>query len=464
MLHVLAAAVFLGSNLLSCCFYCLCEGFVIPFSTSSKLPLDSSKAVVADRTRTREELLQAARDGFRAAFGAPPDPQHEYAAWAPGRVNLIGEHTDYNGGFVLPCALERGTVVLAAGRLVRADAADAGRVRVASMDCRGGDGMLTFAALPEELGPGEESWGNYVRGAIAQYLGDVPEGRALALDMFIVGSLPLGGGLSSSASLTTAVATLVEAVLEGEGWQAPEDARVKARRCRRAEHDFLGTPCGIMDQFASALCPPGHAILLDCASETFEPVPLDDGAVTLVITDSRVTHSLGQRGSQYPVRVAQCAAAARAVGADSLRSAELPALEQEAKRGGMSEVELARARHVVTENERCVNFADALRKRDYDAAGAAMLESHASLRDNYEVSAPELDKLVELAAATDGVYGSRLTGAGFGGCTVTLAQTDAVPALVRRLRRGYKEAFGLDCACFATRAGGGARVLLRPRP
>jgi galactokinase len=168
-----------------------------------------------------------------------------------------------------------------------------------------------------------------------------------------------------------------------------------------------------MDQFAVSLCPPAAAMLLDCRSETFERVPLDDPAVSIVVTDSRVTHSLGERGSQYPVRVAQCAAAARALGVPTLRDVASPqALARALAAAELAPEEAARARHVVGENARCVAFAAALRARDYAAAGTAMLASHASLRDDYEVSTPELDALVEMAARVPGVHGSRLTGAG----------------------------------------------------
>ena len=319
--------------------------------------------------------------------------------------------------------------------------------------------------LNSSLRPGEPAWCNYVKGVLAQYVTDLPQNSSVQLDMYIAGTVPLGGGVSSSASLSVSVATFLEAVLEQAGVPPPQDARTKARKCRAAENDFLNTPCGIMDQFVTALAEPGHAMLLDCRSEVPKAVPLSDPNIGIVVTNSNVKHALGERGSQYPVRVAQCKAAVAELQkhhphVEQLRDASESDLAS--IKGDIDSVSYKRARHVITENARCESAAAALERQDYASVGAAMLASHKSLASDYEVSIPELDTLVALAMEVEGVYGSRVTGAGFGGCTVTLARMDAVPKLIEHLQKAYKEQYNIDCDCFVTQPGSGAKMLITP--
>ncbi|CAM9994312.1 unnamed protein product, partial [Laminaria digitata] len=249
----------------------------------------------------------------------------------------------------------------------------------------------------------------------------VPEGKRLEFTAAVVGVVPIGGGVSSSASLSVAMGTFLEGVLSNAG-VTPPSPKEKAHLCRMAEHNFLDMPCGIMDQFVTSMAVPGHAMLLDCRSEEPEAVPLLDEDLVIVVTNSNVKHNLA--GSQYPVRVAQCVAARDEVKknhsqVELLRDATPEQVEE--IKGTVEEAVFLRARHVVSENARTVDAARALKAGDYRTVGDLMLDSHRSLSEDYEVSCPELDILVELAMEVEGVFGSRMTGGGFGGCTVTLA-------------------------------------------
>ncbi len=307
-------------------------------------------------------------------------------AVAPGRVNLIGDHTDYTGGFVLPMAVHLATTVELApgGDLVRLASELHPEPAVVPLDVDAPDTV-------------EPDWARYVAGVVAELrpaTGGV--GR-------VTTTLPVGAGLSSSAALEVAVAL----ALGFEG-----DRLELARRCQRAEQRASGVPCGIMDQLASAAGVAGHALLIDCASDIVTPVPLP-GDVEVVAVHSGVSRGLA--GSAYAQRRSDCEQAAQLVG--PLRQASL---------GDVARLDDARlrrrARHVVTENQRVLAMVDALRGDDPVAAGELMVDSHASLRDDFEVSTPELDELVEQLRATRGVHGARLTGAGFGGCVVALCE------------------------------------------
>ncbi|CAM9121043.1 unnamed protein product [Ectocarpus sp. 4 AP-2014] len=431
---------------------------------------------VEERVPTAGELLVMARDLYDETFGPPEDVRHVCAGYAPGRVNLIGEHTDYQGGFVLPLALERGTVVYGVGCLVDSDEAaaedsDRGLCRVVSQtmqqqqseDEAGGKagglgGDVSFRA-DESLAPGEPEWANYVKGVVKEYMPKVPDGKRLEFAVTVVRSVPIGGGVSSSASLSVAVATFLEGVLASAG-VTPPSPKEKAHLCRMAEHKFLDMPCGIMDQFVTSMAVPGHAMLLDCRSEEPDAVPLSDSNLVVVVTNSNVKHNLA--GSQYPIRVAQCQAARDELqkshpDVQLLRDATTEQVD--AMEAGVEEAVFRRARHVVSENARTVTAARALTSGDYLQVGQLMLDSHRSLREDYEVSCPELDVLVELAMEVEGVFGSRLTGGGFGGCTVTLAEKGSVASLVQHLREGYVRAVGRDCSSFVTKPGFGSRSL-----
>lgn len=356
---------------------------------------------------------------------------------APGRVNLIGEHTDYNDGFVLPMAIERG-VRIAVTR--RTDGVTMFRSEREA-------GVVTFD-LRAPLEPGRSDWARYPAGVLAGYqrLGwSIP-----GFDAVVSADLPAGGGLSSSAALEVATATAVEALC-GQAL----DPLDKALLCQQAEHVFAGVPCGIMDQCAVAFGRAGHALLIDCRSREIRAVPFGTSDVALVVINSGVRHSLAD--GEYARRRAECEAAAAGLGCRSLR--DVTPATWDANRGKLPDRQARRAAHVLAENDRTLAFVAALEARDWPAAGRLMHESHASLRDLYEVSCRELDVLCEIAAALPGVFGCRMTGGGFGGCAIALVAADATDAVMAALGRGYRSATGIDAEMFATRAATGARVL-----
>ena len=266
-------------------------------------------------------------------------------------------------------------------------------------------------------------------------------------------TVPLGGGLSSSAALEVATATLLEA-MTGRTLEPVE----KALLCQKAEHDYAGVPCGIMDQFISVLGRQDHLLLLDCRSRRTELVPMSDPSVALLVVNTNVKHELGS--GQYAARRAQCETAAKVLGVPSLRDATAAALEKAKTR--MDEVVCRRARHVIGEIERTTQAAREIRASNWSAAGQLMYASHNSLRDDYEVSCAELDAVVEIArgiGATGGVHGCRMTGGGFGGCAVALVATDAVDSIAGKIRESYKGKTGIEAALFVSRPAAGATVL-----
>jgi galactokinase len=384
-------------------------------------------------------LSRSAASEFTARFGRPP----RWVVAAPGRVNIIGEHTDYSGGVVLPMAIDRYTVIAAAPA-----AADAGlrlRLYSAAVDQTVD---IPLAATPA---PGEPGWANYARGVVAGF-----GARGLVappLDALVISDVPLGGGLSSSAAFEVATATLLEAAL-GETLAPTE----KARLCRQAEHDYARVPCGIMDQLISVLGDEAGALLIDCRSQQTRLVPFADPSVSLLIANSNVRHSLGD--GAYAARMSACVEAAHKLGVSELGQATPASVA--AAEATLGPLLFRRARHVVTENARTRAAADALAGGDWRAAGALMYESHRSLRDDYEVSSPELDTLVELASdigVAGGVYGARMTGGGFGGCTVTLAASDRIAAIGERLAGEYQRRHGRALTWFVSRPARGAHVV-----
>ena len=388
---------------------------------------------------TLNELGQQAAQQFARVFGRQP----RWLAAAPGRVNLIGEHTDYNDGFVLPMAIERYTVLAA-------DAPAGGRRKVqlrSTANDRVGIVDLGEPIRPEAKG----SWANYPIGVLAGFAarGLNPGG----FDALVHSNVPLGGGLSSSAALEVATATLLEAIT-GQTLDPVE----KALLCQQAEHDYAGMPCGIMDQFISVLGRADHLLLLDCRSRQPELVPLTDPAVAVLIINTNVKHEL--TGGGYARRRAQCEAAAQLLGVPSLRSATPDALE--GARGKMEEVVYRRARHVLGEIERTVHAAAGLRASNWPTVGQLMYASHRSLRDDYEVSCAELDAVVDLAQAIGpggGVIGCRMTGGGFGGCAVALVETGAVGAISTKISHDYRRKTGIDPTMFVSRPAAGATVI-----
>ncbi|KFO78486.1 Galactokinase, partial [Cuculus canorus] len=292
------------------------------------------------------------------------------------------------------------------------------------------------------LSPGQPRWANYIKGVIQHYRG----GPVPGFSAVIASDLPLGGGLSSSAALEVATYTFLQQLCPDDG-----DLVAKALACQKAEHTFAGVPCGIMDQFISVMGKEGHALLIDCRSLETVPIPLADANLAVLITNSNVRHML--TGSEYPMRRRQCEEAAAALGKASLRDATMAELE--AARSQLGEEKYRRARHVIGEIARTTQAAQALQDRDYWVFGRLMVESHNSLRDDYEVSCPELDELVAAALEVDGVYGSRMTGGGFGGCTVTLLEAGAA----ERAQHHIQEKYSGTATFYLTKPSGGAKML-----
>ncbi len=370
---------------------------------------------------------------FEAAYGQPAT----HAAVAPGRVNLIGEHIDYCDGYVLPLAIERQAI--AVGR--RRDDTTA-KLRSTALP---GEASFEIDAAP--IGLGEPDWSRYLRGVTA--FSYTPTGFELMLDS----DVPPGGGLSSSAAIEMATATLLEAL--GGIELGPIN---KALLCQMAEHRFGGTRCGIMDQFISALGEAGHALLIDCVTFETRRVPLDHRSLAVLIVNTNHPHQLGDEYNQRRQATARVKAA---TGRASWREVSLADIQ--GVREQLGEVDYRRGRHVVTEISRTRACADAMAGGDWPQVGDLMYASHESLRDDFEVSTPELDRLVETAARLGpdaGIIGARMTGGGFGGCTVTLVRADAVDDVTRQLTDDYRQATGIEPTAFATRPADGARTLM----
>ncbi len=388
---------------------------------------------------------------FEQFYGSPDGAVFTFA---PGRVNLIGEHIDYNGGHVLPCALTMG--VYALGRL-RADE----RLRMYSLNCAD-DGVVEIKL--GDLAEREGGWTDYVKGVIWSFSQDGLNAPC-GMDLVIGSDLPAGAGLSSSAALEMAVGTLLCALFE---WGV--DGVRLAQLARRAENDYVGMNCGIMDQFASGMGRKDHAIELDTETLEYRTVPLALNDQTIVITNTNKKHQLA--GSAYNDRRRECEQALEILQAAADTSAcigELcdltpaqfdllaPALCGEKNRS--DSVLYRRAHHAVYENARTIEAAEALEAGDLKRFGSLMTESHVSLRDDFEVSCPELDLLAETAWGIEGVYGSRMTGGGFGGCTVSIVENAALGTFQQKIAEAYRSAFGYDCTFYMATAGDGAHVI-----
>jgi len=374
---------------------------------------------------------------FEKHYGRAP----RWIVAAPGRVNVIGEHTDYNDGFVLPMAIERYAIM----------AADTGAApgQISIYDTHFKETAAVDITVP--VTKGLPKWSNYIRGVLA---GFQQRGVTLpALDVAFLSTVPLGGGLSSSAALEVCTATLMEAATG-----VTIDPIEKALLAQKAEHDFAGVPCGIMDQFISALGREGHLLLLDCRTRQTQLVPMSDPAVELLVINTNVKHELGS--GEYAKRRAECEEAATIIGVKSLRDATPDQLEK--AKGKMSEVVYRRARHVIGEIERTVHAAEGIRQSNWPTVGQFMYASHYALRDDYEVSCKELDVVVEIAediGYKGGVYGCRMTGGGFGGCCVALVKSNAAEAIAKRIAADYLAKTGIEAAIFASRPAAGATIL-----
>jgi len=358
---------------------------------------------------------------------------------APGRVNLIGEHTDYNEGFVLPAAIQFHTSVAFAPR------------KDNKLVCRSENYAeqveFTLEQLPTKA---RAHWSDYVVG-VAEMLSQqgIPLGGA---NLLICGDVPLGAGLSSSAALEVAVCHALEEMNSVK----TEGARV-ARLCQRAENEFVGAQCGIMDQFVSVHGKKDHAMLLDCRTLEYRHLPLPEN-VRLVICNTMIRSSVA--GGEYNQRRKECEAGAqffggRSPGVRALRDVSMEDfLRHEAE---LPEKVRKRCRHVITENARVAQAAEALASHDLNRFGLLMGESHASLRDDFQVSCKELDILVDLAGQADGVYGARMTGGGFGGCTVNLVKSQRADEFQSRVAGGYERATGKRPEIYVCTAGNGVR-------
>lgn len=378
---------------------------------------------------TPDALLDRARAHFKNAFAYAP----QLGAVAPGRVNLMGDHTDYSHGFALPCAIDLYTVAVAAPRPAGSNSSRIISELTASA-------VLELPEVPASSPAGD--WGDYLRGVhwgFAQRGVTVP-----AMDIAISGNLPIGAGLSSSASLELCYASLLELATKTQ--LAPKD---KALMCQRAEHDFAGVPCGILDQFAIAFGRAGHGLILDCRAQavSYTPLPRD---VSFVIIDSGVSHDLAD--GEYAARREQVLAASAAIGtklrdstADDLARIHEPLLRR-------------RAAHVIGENARVHAFAAALAAGDWHRAGELMQQSHASLSNDFAVSCAELDWLAARAVEC-GAYGARMTGGGFGGSVVCLCEPDGIAALHKLAEREYPARFANAAVARQVHAVDGAHAL-----
>ncbi len=373
---------------------------------------------------------------FAYRFGRMPTVSR-----APGRVNLIGEHTDYNDGFVMPAALEFATLTAASPRRDR-------RLRVYSMTM---DETREFDLdSPPDARSGD--WSDYVVG-VALML--EKSGRRLSgADLVIFTDVPIGSGLSSSAALEVSSA---HALLTAAGLKF--DAIETAKLCQRAENDFVGMRCGVMDQYISCCGVAGHALLIDCRTLSSRNVAIAP-SLRLLVANSSVRHQ--HAGGEYNARREACEEGVRLLSRDlgpikALRDVTPDELSQE--RHKLPDLIYRRCRHIVTENARVLEAERALEAGDFLACGRAMNASHVSMRDDFEITCPEIDALVGLAQGVDGVYGSRMTGGGFGGCTVSLVEADAVDRASRMMIDGYRVATGLEAEIFACAPSGGAGLI-----
>jgi galactokinase len=374
-----------------------------------------------------EPIVDRLVSAFREHVGAHP----AVIARAPGRVNLIGEHTDYNDGFVMPLAIDRAVWIALRPAATRT-------VRAFSLDF---NGWGTFSL--DQFERGKEGWLEYIKG-MAWTLKE--DGHALTgWEGVVVGDVPLGAGLSSSAALEMAAARAFAAV-SSLTW----DAKRMALAAQRAENKWVGVNCGIMDQLISGVGQTGHAVLIDCRSLATRPVPLPAGTAVVVL-DTGTRRELVT--SAYNERRAQCEAASRAFGVPVLRDVTVGRFEREC--GLLDPLALLRARHVVTENDRTERAADAMAAGNATLLGTLMNESHESLKDDFEVSSPALDAMVTCAREV-GCFGARMTGAGFGGCAVALVAADKATDFVTRTATRYTERTGITPAVYVCQASEGA--------
>jgi galactokinase len=355
---------------------------------------------------------------------------------APGRLNLLGEHTDYNGGFVLPIAIDRYTIVAAAPAR--------GRVRVWS-EAKQEQDVFDPWDLRRDA---ERVWVNYVRGVV--WALGAPYIRVEGADLLVTGDLPLGAGVSSSAALETAAALALVHLADRE-----LDPRELALLCQRAESEFVGVHCGIMDQFTVGLAQPGHALLLDCRSLEARQVALAGDAPVFFVCDTAKPRTLA--ASAYNRRREECEKAAQHFRQDTLRDVSLDMLE--AEREALGKTLYRRCRHVITENARVLEAVEVMARGDWPRFGELLRQSHASLRDDYEVSCRELDVMCEVAYRHAGCVGARMVGAGFGGCAMAAVAREATAGFVESVSEAYERETGLTPRIFSVEAAGAATII-----
>lgn len=362
---------------------------------------------------------------------------------APGRVNLIGEHTDYNGGFVLPMAIEREIIVAAAAR-------DDRKICVRSIELKE-EGEINLDAPEQKL---RGSWLDFVEG-VARIL-ERENIKLCGADLLVSSDVPHGAGLSSSAALEISVGL---ALTEISG-QTVDKVKL-ALAGQSAEHEFVGAKVGIMDQFISAMGKSGHALLIDCRSLDYEQIPFASEDFVIAICNTNVKHELAS--SEYNARRAECEKGVEILreflpGITQLRDVGVEDFERYAEK--LPEIIEKRCRHIVTEIERTLNAAQALAQNDFAEFGRLMRLSHASLRDDYEVSCRELDLLVEIAGECAGVAGARMTGGGFGGSTVNLVRREDLTAFTEKISAEYYNRTGIKTDVYVSRSADGAREII----
>lgn len=375
----------------------------------------------------KTEFLEQA---FSTYFNAKP----EFIVRAPGRVNLIGEHTDYNDGFVLPMAIDRAVWM---ALTPRSDSI----IRVHSLDL---DVDAEFNLRDLTKGAG---WIEYIKGVAYELQKDGHELRGF--DAVMTGDVPRGAGLSSSAAVELATARAFAAVC-GFEWNAAHMARIS----QKAENEWVGVNCGIMDQMASAASEEGYALFLDCRTLEYRHAPLPQNT-SVVILDTSTRRGLVD--SAYNERRSQCEEAARWFGVKALR--DVSALNLEQRGHELSDIVLKRARHIVTENERVLDAVQAMKTGDVKRLGALFNASHASLRDDFEVTNTALNQIVECAQEQSSCYGARMTGAGFGGCAVALVQEESAKEFTHLVSAAYKQKSGLDASVYVCKASAGANAI-----
>ena len=390
------------------------------------------------KTEMQQRIAQL-RTAFSHAFG---DARNTTITRAPGRVNIIGEHTDYNDGYVLPIAIDRSVLVA-----MRPNGSSIVNIRSVNYDQ-----SASFDLNAEGL-EADAQWLRYPFG-VAKVL--LAEGHALAgIDVAVEGNVPLGGGLSSSAAVEVAFA-----LAYCTASKLDIDPLALAQLCRKAESEYAGVNCGIMDQYVALFAEKDHAVFLDCRNLTHEQVPCRTDAVKLVVSDTGVRHSLA--GSEYNTRRAQCeqgaASFARRIhGVKNLR--DLAPEDVQMLGQDLESPVLERCRHVVTENARTMAAAQALRRKNVYQLGVLMSASHESLKNDYEVTCKELDLMVDIASELPGVFGSRMTGGGFGGCTISLVASEKVDDFCKALAQKYEAATGISPHIYIVAAESGAEIL-----